>query len=140
MSIIDSLRDYLLTYAGLETGAPLWVDYLGTENTGYSINPIAGARIVESYINGGSLREFPFAFQSSVSTADDAARIGTNEFYELLADWFESQTNSGTLPIMDTGKTALSIEALTSGYLMEQGQSETGIYQITCKLTYEQQP
>lgn len=140
MSIVESLRTYLATYTGLKTGAPLWVDFLGNIPDQYGIVPLPGEKVIERYINGGSLRQYDFAFQSTVSTADDIERLGTNAFFEALSDWFESQTENGALPLLSTGKTAVSISAMNWGYLMEEGQSETGIYQISCRLVYEQQP
>ncbi|MEN6300822.1 MAG: chloramphenicol resistance protein, partial [Anaerolineaceae bacterium] len=59
---------------------------------------------------------------------------------EEFADWLESQTAAGVLPTPGTKKTAESIEATGWGYLFEQGDSDTGIYQIQCKLVYRQQP
>lgn len=140
MSIISGLRTYLATYSALPSGAPLWVDYLGQVPTEYSINPIAGARIVEQYIDGGSVREFPFAFQSTESTADNLERIETLGFYEAFADWLETQSDAGTLPTLGAKQTSEKIEALGWGFLFSPGESGTGIYQIQCKLTYFQQP
>lgn len=136
MSIISALRTYIATYSGLTTGAPLWVDYLGQVPTEYSVTPLAGGRIVEQHIDGGSVREFPFAFSSTESTADNLERLETIGFYEAFADWLESQTLAGTLPTL-TGKTALSIEATGWAYLYQQGDSNTAMYQIQCKLIYE---
>ena len=140
MSIIEALRTYIATYSSLKSGAPLWVNYLGATPTQYAIIPIAGARVVERYLNGGSLREFPFAFQSMESTAADLERLENVGFYEDFSDWLESQTEAGTLPTLGSKKTATAIEALGWGFLYEQGESDTGIYQIQCKLTYEQAP
>lgn len=138
MSLISALKTYIATYSGLETGAPLLIDVLGKEPTQYAIVPIPGARIVESYVDGGSRREYPFAIQSMEANGDDAVRTAVNEFYENLADWFESQTLAGVLPILAAGKTATEIEALGWGFLSEFGESGSGIYQIQAKLTYEQ--
>jgi len=140
MSIVQSLRTYLAGYSGLKVGAPLWVDFLGSDPSQYSINPLPGPRVVEKYLNGGSLREFPFAFSSMERTADDLERLENIGFYEAFADWLESQTDAGILPTLGTNQTAVVIEALGWGYLYEEGESQTGIYQIQCKLTYEQQP
>ena len=140
MSMISRLRTYLMTYSGLVANKPLWVDYLGQVPTEYSISPLAGSRIVESYIDGGSLREFPFAFSSMESTADNLERLETIGFYEAFADWLEAQTNAGTLPTLDSGKTATAIEATGWAYLYQSSESQTGIYQIQCKLTYDQTP
>lgn len=141
MSIIESLRTYILTYSGLKTGAPLWVDHLGgPKQTGYAIVPLPGEKIVEKYIDSGSLREFPFAFQTMKSTADNLERLESVGFQEAFSDWLESQSNSDILPVLGAKKTADSIEATSWGYLYEEGESDTGIYQIICKLTYYQEP
>ena len=138
MSLISAVRTYLATYSGLTTGAPLWVDHLGQVPTEYGISPLAGARIVETNIDGSTVREFPFAFSSTESTADNLERLDNIGFYETFADWLENQSNAGTLPTLASGKTATKIEALGWAYLYQEGESSTGIYQIQCKLTYEQ--
>lgn len=138
MSIISALKTYIATYSGLETNAPLLIDVLGKEPTQYAIVPIPGARVAEWYINGGSKREYPFAIQSMEANSDEETRVAINEFYESLADWFESQTLAGTLPTLATGKTATDVEALGWGFLQEFGESGSGIYQIQGKLVYEQ--
>lgn len=140
MSLISAVRTYLAGYTELKDDAPLWVDYLGPNPTEYAISPLPGPRIVERYLDGGSLREFPFAFQSMESTADDLERLETIGFFEAFADWLEAQTNSGVFPTLGAKQTPIQIEALGWGYLYEQGISDTGIYQVQCKLTYEQQP
>lgn len=140
MSLIAAIQEYIKTCSKLENGAPVWVDYLGGDPTQYAVVPLGGSRIVETYLSGASLREFPFAFQSMESTADDLERLETAGFFEAFADWLESQTEAGTLPSLGTKQTAESIEALGWAYLFEQGGSDTGVYQIQCKLVYSQQP
>jgi hypothetical protein len=140
MSIIESVKTFIATYSGLANGAALQVDQLDNTPTQYAIMPLPGARIVETYINDATLREYPFAFESTEYTADDLQRIDVNGFYEDFADWLSSQTDAGTLPTLATGKNAIKIEALGWGYLFSDGDSGTGVYQIQCKLTYEQQP
>ena len=138
MSIISSVRTYLATYTGLKTGAPLWVDYLGNNPSEYAVIPLAGGKVIETYLSGKSLREYPFAFQSMESTADDLERLENSGFFETFADWLETQTEAGTLPTLGTGQTAELIEAIGWGYLYEQGNSDTGVYQIQCRLVYQQ--
>lgn len=140
MSVISAVRDYLATYDGLTDGALIVVDALGSLPTQYAVVPVPGARKVEEYLDGSSLREFPFVIQSMESTADDLERIENSEFYEGLADWFETQSDAEVLPALGAKKTATKIEAVNWGFLYQQGESATGIYQITCKLTYEQEP
>ena len=137
MSMISAVRDYFLLYEGMENGI-IHIDTLGKKPTEYAIIPVPGARIVEKYLDGGSLREFPFLIQSVESTVDELERIENSGFYESLADWLEEQTDAENFPNLGTGKTAESIEAMTWGFVYEQSESQTGIYQITCKLVYEQ--
>lgn len=140
MSIIESLRTYILTYPNLVSGAEFSTDYLGAQPVGYAIIPMPGDKIIEKYLDGGSLREFPFAFNSAESTAAELERLENIGFFETFADWLESQTAAGTLPSLGTKKTATEIKAENWGYLYREGSSETGVYQIICKLIYEQQP
>ena len=140
MTIISAVKTYLLTYSNLKANAPMWVDFLGPIPTEYVIIPLPGTKIIEQYLDGSSLREFPFAFQSMESTADELERLDNNGFYEALSDWFETQTEAGSFPTLASGKTATKIEALSWAFLYEQGQSSTGVYQIQCKLTYQQDP
>lgn len=143
VSIVEAVRTYIATYSGLATGRPLWVDFLGDDPTAYAIIPLPGPKIIETYLNGGSIRAFPFAFQSMESTADDLERMENIGFYEAFSDWLEAQTLAGTLPTLPSSpkvKTATDIEAIGWGFLYQQGESTTGIYQIQCRLIYEQQP
>jgi hypothetical protein len=145
MSVLSAIKTYMTanaTEAGLASGAPLWTDYLGPNPPEYSINPLPGARVIEWYLDNGSKREFPFAFNAMFSTADEAERIENSGFFEALADWFETQTEADDLPTFSGSptKTALAIEALGWAFLYEEGQSNTGVYQIQCRLVYEQLP
>ncbi len=137
-SILSILKTYLQGYSELKENAPIWVDFLGDTPTQYSIVPLPGARIIEQYVDDSTLREFPFAFQSMEYTADETERIATSEFYEAFADWLEEQSKNETLPTMNTNQEPVSIEAVSWAYWLEKGKSDTGIYQINCKLTYGQ--
>ncbi len=137
-SIISAVKTYLAGYSGLAAGAPVWVDALGPGCSEYAIVPLPGQKVVEEYINGSSLREFPFAFQSMESAADDLARLENIGFFESFSDWLESQTAAKILPNLGSGKTAEGIAATGWGYLFELGESGSGRYQVECKLTYLQ--
>jgi hypothetical protein len=140
MSIISALKTYLTTYDQLVSGAPVLVDFLGKKPTEYSIVPYPGPRFLERYIDGGYRREYPFMIQSMFSTADEAERIENSGFFEALGDWLDAQTLANNLPTLGTKQTATEIEAVNWAFIYEQGQSDTGVYQIQCKLTYEQAP
>jgi hypothetical protein len=140
MSLIESVKAYIAQYAELDPGAPLWVDYIGSEPTSYTIIPLPGTKIVQSYINGGSMREFPFSFRSMELTADEAERLDNIGFFEAFAEWLEAQSEGGVLPTLEAGKTPLEIEAVSWAYIKETSESDTATYNIQCKLTYEQAP
>jgi hypothetical protein len=115
------------------------VDFLGPVPVEYSVVPLPGTRVSVTYIDGSTQRAYPFALQFSGITAADAARLAAEEWAEAFAAWLDSQTKAGTLPTLGTGQTSESIEAVTWGYLNEQGQSDTAIYLISCQLIYEQE-
>lgn len=137
MSIIESLKTFIATCPHLNALADLSVDSLGTNVVNYSIDPLPGARVVETDILGNKTREYPFAFTSREITVDDLARINNNGFFEIFAEWLEDQTDNNNLPDLGTKKEAESIEATSWGYLYQRDENDqTGIYQIICKLTY----
>lgn len=138
MSLISAIKSYLAAYSGLPSGAPLWVDFLGHARHQFSIVPLPGEKIISTYIDGTSLRSYPFAFQSMESTADELERLESNGFYELFADWLEAQTEAGSFPTLTGSKVPEAIEATGWAYLFAQGLSETGVYQIQCRLVYAQ--
>ena len=138
MSLISAIRTYVATYSGLEAGAGLFTDILSSVPTQYAVVPLPANPILETYINGKTLRQYPFALQSMESTADDPTRTANQEFYETFAAWLETQNDAGVLPSLGTGKTAESIEALGTPILFDLGDSGTGVYQLQCRVTYEQ--
>jgi hypothetical protein len=72
------------------------------------------------------------------ATVEDADRLQANGFYENFADWLRDQSEAGTLPSLPTGNTALWIEALSNGFLLEASEVlTTAVYSINCRLVYE---
>lgn len=140
MSLIASVREWLLQFEGLDDKAPLLVDTLGKEPTQYALVPLPGARIVASYIDGSTRRQFPFALQSMEFATDDDARTANYEFYEAFASWVEIQDAAGNFPSLGTGRTPEGVEVVGQPILFELGDSGTAVYQIQCNLTYEQVP
>ena len=138
MTVIESIQTYIKTCTELETGRPVWVNYLGAINQ-YSIVPLPGTKILEEYVNGVKIVEYPFSFQTMESTADDLERLANAGFFEAFSDWMDDQTESDNLPTLGAGQTAELIEAVNCGYLFAQGESDTGIYQIDCRLQYRQE-
>jgi len=138
MSMIDAVQSYIKTYSFLIENAPVWVDYIGNEPTQYAISPLPGARITETNIDDSTTREFMFAFEMVGLTVDDVTRLQNLEFFEVFAKWLEAQSKIGILPTLATGETPEKIQALGWGYLFDNSESGTGVYQIQCKLIYSQ--
>jgi len=138
MSTLLAVATFIKTYPNLETGAPVTVDYAGENPAWYSILPTPSNPVIETYISGKEKRQFTFVFQAVGYTADDIERIDNISFFEAFASWLKSQTNSKILPVLEVGQTPQEIEALTWAYLFEEGVSDTGIYQIQCRLVYIQ--
>ena len=134
MSDIKAVQDFLLSYQSLEDNRPVWVEMLGEEPLSYTVFLVPGKQVEEDII-GNKTVSYPFAFGAVEVIADNSA-LQAAEFYEAFADWLEEQTESGNLPTLDTGKTAISIEALDTATIIERAE-KTGVFQILCKLVYE---
>jgi len=137
MSILSSVKTFISTYSGLDSGAPLSSDNVGASPTWYGIYPVSGNPVIETYLDDTSRRQFPFVFRSVEYTMDELERLDNIAFFEGFAEWLETQSNAGNLPTLGSGKTPESIEAIDWAYLFEAGAT-TGIYQIRCQLIYEQ--
>lgn len=134
MSDIKAIQDFLLSYQSLEDDRPVWVEMLGEEPLSYTVFLVPGKQVQEDII-GNKTVSYPFGFGAVEVIADNSALLAA-EFYEAFADWLDEQTESGTLPSLDTGKTAISIEALDTATIIERAE-KTGVFQILCKLVYE---
>ena len=134
MSDIKAVQDFLLSYQQLEENRPVWVEMLGEDPLSYTVFLVPGKQVTEDII-GNKTVSYPFGFGAVEVIADNSALLAA-EFYEEFADWLDEQTESGILPTLDTGKSAISIEALDTATIIERAE-KTGVFQILCKLVYE---
>lgn len=134
MSDIKAVQDFLLSYQSLEDDRPVWVEMLGEDPLSYAVFLVPGKQVTEDII-GNKTVSYPFGFGAVEVIADNSALLAA-EFYEAFADWLDEQTESGNLPTLDTGKTAIAIEALDTATIIERAE-KTGVFQILCKLVYE---
>lgn len=139
MSVIDSVRRFIKTCPYLEEYngvVKVGVDMLDKDATTYSIEEVPVNTVLKRYIDGSSLRQFVFVFASREIYGEDVTQnIENVGFYEDFSDWLDECTKEGKLPILDSGKKASKIEALTNGYLYDE-ESSTAKYTIQCKLEY----
>jgi hypothetical protein len=138
-TILEGVQNFLKTYSELEDDAPLWVNRLQAIPTSYSIQPLAGDMVLETYITGTRLMAYPFAFLSTEQTTTDIERLNNYGFFELFSKWLKAQTDADNFPEMPDGCIPEKIETTGWAYLMAEGNSETAIYHVQCRLIYEEQ-
>lgn len=137
MSIIDAVQTFVETYSGIGANEPVQINQLDNVPDGYSIVPVGGGGVINTFINGTEVIEFPFVLQSAKSTMDDPNRLENIAFCEAFTIWMKAQDQAENYPTLGTGETPIEIETLGWGFLFEQGKSGVGVYQIQCRLEYE---
>ena len=137
MSLIDSIRNFILTCPFLQDGR-VNVDYIG-EEMGYSIDPLPCDPVVQRYTDGGAKKQFQFAFTSQEEYDQDARiNIDNSGFSQYFEEWLEEQNFSDNFPELGTGKIPISLETLNSGYLYDVNGINAK-YGIECRLIYTQE-
>ncbi len=137
MSLIDSIRNFILTCPFLQDGR-VNVDYIG-EEMGYSIDPLPCDPVVQRYTDGGAKKQLQFAFTSQEEYDQDARiNIDNSGFFQSFEEWLEEQNFSDNFPKLGTGKIPISLETLNSGYLYDVNGINAK-YRIECRLIYTQE-
>ena len=138
MSIIESIREFISGCPLLKNGVLLNVDRLGDTEIKYTIDGEITNPILRQYVDGSSLRQFNFIFESREKYGSDTLQnIAKSGFYEDFADWIENQSNSGNLPILDKYRIPQYIEVQSGGYVFDTDDS-TARYQIQLNFVYYQ--
>ena len=120
-------------------GYTINVNYLGEKKRKYTLEQEPHAPIIKRYADGGSLRQFVFAFASRELFGEkEIENLEVSRFYEEFAEWLESTSEKKILPKLDPGKTALRLEVLTGGYLLSNTNTSAR-YEIQCRLIYRQE-
>lgn len=136
-NLIDSIRTFITTCPFMQD----WrvnVDYLG-DAMEYSIDPLPCDPVIQKYVDGGSKKQFQFAFTSKEEYDQDARiNIENSGFYQQLDEWLESKSFAGELPALEAGKSPVRIETMNSGYLYDV-DGENARYRIECRLIYAQE-
>lgn len=135
-SITQGIKTFLETYSPLSGG--IYVEFVGEQPTEYSVVMLPELEKIQEYISHGGIYGRHFLLNMRAATNEDADRLQSSGFFEDFQEWLMSQTEAGVLPTLPTGYTALSIEALSNGYLMESSEVlSTAVYSINCRLVYE---
>jgi len=136
--MIEGVRDYIMNgFPELKNGG-LMIDVLGAEPVEYTVETVPCDPIHTRYVDGSCLKQFLFIFASREYLGEDVNQaIENSAFYEEFADWIYEQDQSGSLPDLDEGRTPVSIEVLTGGYVLSE-TATTARYQIQLRLIYEE--
>lgn len=138
-NIISYIRDIILKCPLLLEGNRVNVDYIG-EQMSYSIDPLPCDPVIKTYTDGGTQKQFQFAFTSKEEYDEDArVNIDNSGFLEKFEEWLSKWGNwKNPLPQMETGKSPIRFEIKNSGYLYDI-EEKFAKYRIECRLLYSQE-
>lgn len=138
-SVLQAFADWL-------RGCPLLADqrlnvnYLGAEPVEYAIIEAPTTPVLQSYLDGSSIRRRAVAITAVKDYSSDLLQqLAETGFWEAFAQWVETQNEAETLPDLSDDKTSLAVEVSATHYLL-QTTAQTARYQIQLLLTYEQEP
>lgn len=135
MSIIESLRDYILTFPDLPEGA-VQIDYLGGEAGQFTLERVPGEPVLHRYTDGGCIKQVLFVFASRMYYGADVEQCAENQaFFEALEEWIEENDRDGVLPALTGGRVPERLEVTSSGYAFSE-DSESARYQMQLRLVY----
>ena len=134
-SIIEGLTDYFLQCPLLKDGV-FRVDALGSEPAEYAIESAVTSPVIRTYVDGSSIRQYQFNFNSREAYSMDRIMAIQNEsFYEDFCSWVEEQSLIGNLPEMPDGCEAQALIVLAPGFMLD-ATMENAFYQVQMQLKY----
>lgn len=136
--MISAVRDFILTCPLLKDGH-VRVDYIGAE-IGYSIDPLPVEPVIKKYMDGGSRRQYAFAFTTKERfSGNEMEAIENSGFLYDFSEWLEEQNNLENFPkLKDDKKNISDIEVMNSGFLFGS-EPDYASYQIQCRFIYTQE-
>lgn len=140
MTLIQTVRDYIVSCPLLENNAILGIDKLDSMGIAYTIDAIPSDPIIKRYTDGGQLRQFQFVFASrqyyGMNVIENLENSG---FYEKFVDWIEKNNARGLSQFINLGmdRKALSIAINSMPYVYDT-EENTARYQVQLSLQYYQ--
>lgn len=136
-NIIEAIKKHIETCPLLE-GGRVNVDYIGTKMS-YSIDSLPCDPVVHRYMDGGSKRQYQFAFTSKEEYDEDSrVNIDNSGFQQAFEDWLETRNTLADFPELDGNKQAYRYETLNKGYLFDIDGNKAK-YRTECRLLYTQE-
>lgn len=134
-SIIEGLTDYFLQCPLLKDGV-FRVNALGSDPVEYALESAITSPVLKKYIDGSSIRQYQFNFNSREAySMDRIIAIQNENFYEDFCNWVEEQSMLGNLPDMPDGCEAQSLTVLAPGFMLD-ATMENAFYQVQLQLVY----
>lgn len=135
MSIMEGLTDYFLQCPLLKDGV-FRVNALGSDPVEYALESAITSPVLKKYIDGSSIRQYQFNFNSREAySMDRIIAIQNGNFYEDFCNWVEEQSILGNLPNMPDGCEAQSLTVLAPGFMLD-ATMENAFYQVQLQLIY----
>jgi hypothetical protein len=131
--MIEEIRKYLIKEKILNKENKINVDFLGEEPTEFSIEKLSVNPILETYIDGSTLRQLQFRLVSCESYGQEVSQnIQNNTFYEFLYKMIEDKNKQKILPEISGIE---KIECLNDGSIVD-ATTNTARYSILMRITY----
>ncbi len=134
-SIMEGLTAYFLKCPLLKDGV-FRVDALGSEPIEYALESAVTSPVLRTYVDGSSIRQYQFNFNSREAYSMDRILAIQNEsFYEDFCNWVEEQSLLENLPEMPQGCEAQALTVLAPGFMLD-ATMENAFYQVQLQLQY----
>lgn len=139
-SVIEYVQQVIKMCPLLDENKTVNVDYIG-EQMSYSIDALPCDPILQTYTDGGTKKQFQFAFTSKEQYDEDRrVNIENSGFFEKFEEWLSKLGNwKNPLPeIEDAKKAPICFETLNKGYLYDV-EEVYARYRIECRFIYDQE-
>ncbi len=134
-SIMEGLAAYFLDCPLLKDGV-FRVNALGSGPVEYALETGITSPVLKRYVDGSSIRQYQFNFNSREAYSMDRIMAIQNEsFYEEFCNWVEEQSRRGNLPEMPSGCKAQALSVLAPGFMLD-ATMENAFYQVQLQLKY----
>lgn len=140
MSNAEYIRSLMLTCPFI-TVSPLdmHIDQIAPEPLNYSIESIPSDPVLKKYLNGDTIRSFPFALTARRNFIMEEDREANSGSYEKVALWMEDLSRKRKLPPMDAGQTPQKLQATGCTYVAETADDgDSAIYVMQAQLIFYQ--